>query len=605
MAKNVNIKLGANIKDFQSKMKLASKGFKKTAASLKKTGKAMTMSLTAPLVAFAAASVKAFDTQAQAEAKLSRSLNGNVKAFRRLKKEAQELQKVTLFGDEETMAAQAMLTSMGLEEDAVRRLTPLIQDMATTKGMDLRAAADLVAKSVGSSTNALTRYGVEITGAVGSSERLETAVTGLSKQFEGQAQSAAKAGAGGLKQLSNRFGDLMEKIGEMLIPLLNDLVAWIDKGITAWENLDSTTKTIIITLGILTALVGPILSLAGAFGTLWAAATGPIGLVVAGFAALAAAVIYVADNMEAFKERFSDVGWWKNALIQMLQWFIEFSPMSRIIKAFNFILDFFGKEKMTNPFEELADGLEKLKVDTKDYKNEFGSFKDAIVNGANKAKNALFGLGSGLGVGSKLSADQTGESSTVSGSVSLVEMDVDQMEEEAEVIDTTYGAALVALKEKTDALKDAAKGFGVAMANDFAGSFATAVVSGENFLVSMGQIFKDLAKQIMAMIIKAAVLAAIFAMIPGMAPAASAGGATDFMGLLTGGLTGKAGGGSVVAGQPYMVGESGPEMFMAGQSGTIIPNNNLGGGSVIPDVRITGDDLLIVFDKAQRRKERR
>ena len=565
----------------------------------------MTMSLTAPLVAFAAASVKAFDTQAQAEAKLSRSLNGNVKAFRRLKKEAQELQKVTLFGDEETMAAQAMLTSMGLEEDAVRRLTPLIQDMATTKGMDLRAAADLVAKSVGSSTNALTRYGVEITGAVGSSERLETAVTGLSKQFEGQAQSAAKAGAGGLKQLSNRFGDLMEKIGEMLIPLLNDLVAWIDKGITAWENLDSTTKTIIITLGILTALVGPILSLAGAFGTLWAAATGPIGLVVAGFAALAAAVIYVADNMEAFKERFSDVGWWKNALIQMLQWFIEFSPMSRIIKAFNFILDFFGKEKMTNPFEELADGLEKLKVDTKDYKNEFGSFKDAIVNGANKAKNALFGLGSGLGVGSKLSADQTGESSTVSGSVSLVEMDVDQMEEEAEVIDTTYGAALVALKEKTDALKDAAKGFGVAMANDFAGSFATAVVSGENFLVSMGQIFKDLAKQIMAMIIKAAVLAAIFAMIPGMAPAASAGGATDFMGLLTGGLTGKAGGGSVVAGQPYMVGESGPEMFMAGQSGTIIPNNNLGGGSVIPDVRITGDDLLIVFDKAQRRKERR
>ena len=36
MAKNVNIKLGANITDFQSKMKLAQKGFKKTATSLKK-----------------------------------------------------------------------------------------------------------------------------------------------------------------------------------------------------------------------------------------------------------------------------------------------------------------------------------------------------------------------------------------------------------------------------------------------------------------------------------------------------------------------------------------------------------------------------------------
>ena len=184
MAKNVNIKLGANIKDFQSKMKLASKGFKKTAASLKKTGKAMTMSLTAPLVAFAAASIKAFDTQAKAEAKLNTALRGNKKAFESLTAQARELQKVTLFGDEETMAAQSMLASMGLEEEAIKRLTPLIQDMATAKGMNLTAAADLVAKSVGSSTNALSRYGIQIEGAVGSQERLESAAEALTGQFK-------------------------------------------------------------------------------------------------------------------------------------------------------------------------------------------------------------------------------------------------------------------------------------------------------------------------------------------------------------------------------------------------------------------------------------
>jgi hypothetical protein len=39
-------------------------------------------------------------------------------------------------------------------------------------------------------------------------------------------------------------------------------------------------------------------------------------------------------------------------------------------------------------------------------------------------------------------------------------------------------------------------------------------------------------------------------------------------------------GGSVTAGQPYIVGERGQELFVPSQSGTIVPNHQLGGGSV-------------------------
>ena len=595
MGKNVNIKLGANIKDFQSKMKLAQKGFKKTAASLKKTGKALTMSLTAPLTAFAAASVKAFDTQAKAEAKLMTALKGNETAFKNLTTQAQELQKVTIFGDEETMAAQSMLASMGLEEEAIKRLTPLIQDMATAKGMNLSAAADLVAKSVGSSTNALSRYGIQIEGAVGSTERLDSAVTALKGQFEGQAEAAAKAGAGGLKQLQNRFGDLMEQIGAMLIPILNQLVDFISKGLDAWSNLDSGLKIAIITLGGVLASIGPIVALFGSLVSVVGFFMSPLGAVIAGLAALTAAIIYVVDNMEAFKERFSDVSWWKNALISMLQFFIEFNPLALITDGFNEILSFFGREKIPSPFDKMVDGLESLKDQTKEYKTEFGSFSRAISNGAKKAKDALFGLGSGLGVGGDVAAP------TFTGSdnepVKLVEIDVEEMEEEAEVIDTTYGAALVALKEKTDALKDATKGFALSITDNLAGSFATAIANGENFMTSLGKIFTELAKQILAMIIKAAILAAIFSMIPGLgATQAAAGGATDFIGLLTGSLTGKASGGSVIAGQPYMVGEQGAEMFVPGQSGTIIPNNNLGGGHITGQFVVQGTDLVAAIN---------
>jgi len=588
--KNVNIRLGANITDFQSKMKKAQKSFKKTAGSLKSIGKSMSMGVTAPLLAFAAASVKAFDTQAKAEAKLKTALNGNEKAYKSLTAQARELQKITTFGDEETIAAQSMLASMGLEEEAILRLTPLVQDMATAKGMNLSAAADLVAKSVGSSTNAMSRYGIEIEGAVGSSERLDSAIAGLSGQFKGQSEAAAKAGAGGLKQLQNSFGDLMESIGGMLMPVLNSLVSSIQGLVNAWTNLDGGLKIAIITFAGILAAIGPVITIVGLLGGAFAFMISPVGIAIGVLAALTAAFIYVADNWDAFAERLGDVGWWKNALIQLLQWWIEYTPLSLIIKGLNGVLDFFGQAKMPNPFEAMSDTLESLKVDTKEYKNEFGSFGDAVSNAATKAKDALMGIGSGMGVGEV-------EGSVVIAGVSLIEIDIDEVEEEAEIIDTAYGTTLDSLKEKMTGLKDATKEFGLAMANDFAGSMANAVVSGEDFLQSMKQIFVDLAKQIAAMIIKAAILAAIFAMIPGMGVAqAAAGGATDFLGLLTGGLTGKASGGGVAGGTPYMVGEQGPELFMPGQSGTIIPNGNVGGGAMNGSFAVSGSDLILTID---------
>lgn len=79
-----------------------------------------------------------------------------------------------------------------------------------------------------------------------------------------------------------------------------------------------------------------------------------------------------------------------------------------------------------------------------------------------------------------------------------------------------------------------------------------------------------------------------------------------FKSLLGGGIMGFADGGRPPVGKMSLVGERGPELFVPGSSGTIIPNHALGGGgSVIPDVRISGDDLLIVFDRANRRKQRR
>ncbi len=60
------------------------------------------------------------------------------------------------------------------------------------------------------------------------------------------------------------------------------------------------------------------------------------------------------------------------------------------------------------------------------------------------------------------------------------------------------------------------------------------------------------------------------------------------------GLTGKAIGGSVQSGQPYMVGERGPEIFVPNQSGSIVPNKKMGGGVTVinnVDARGSGADV--------------
>jgi len=67
-----------------------------------------------------------------------------------------------------------------------------------------------------------------------------------------------------------------------------------------------------------------------------------------------------------------------------------------------------------------------------------------------------------------------------------------------------------------------------------------------------------------------------------------------FFSILSGDFTGKALGGQVSAGTPYMVGERGPEMFVPGANGNIVPNNAMGGvqvGSINITVENTGEQL--------------
>jgi len=265
--KTLSIKLSLNDKQFMSGMRKASSSMKKFGRNLQKTGQNLTRNLTLPILAFGAASVKAFDDQVKAETKLRTSLKGNEEAFARLAKQARELQKETLFGDEATIEAQSFLAQLGLNEQAILKLTPLIQDFATAQGIGLTDAAKLVAKSVGSSTNALSRYGIQIEGAVGSADRLDSAVGALSTAFGGQAKAIAKEGLGPLTQLKNELGDVSEEFGKLVLEQIEPLKQSLQGLAERLRNLTPAQKENIVQFAKYAALIGPALIVLGKLAT--------------------------------------------------------------------------------------------------------------------------------------------------------------------------------------------------------------------------------------------------------------------------------------------------------------------------------------------------
>jgi hypothetical protein len=139
-----------------------------------------------------------------------------------------------------------------------------------------------------------------------------------------------------------------------------------------------------------------------------------------------------------------------------------------------------------------------------------------------------------------------------------------------------------------DQLTPATEAFAGALIDTVTGA-QTAQEAFANFLRSVANMLADTAKKMIAEYI-AIGIARMFAGIPsggGGAPASKYGSAANLAGPKGDFNLGpgpmfpfpKALGGAVSAGQPYLVGERGPELFVPGAQGNIVPNNAMGGGA--------------------------
>jgi hypothetical protein len=326
--KTLSIKILLNDKQFMSGMRKTSSFLKKLGGNMQKTGKSLSRNLTLPILAFGAASVKAFDKQQKALAQVEAGLKstGNAAGFTsdQLQKMASDLQGKTIFGDEVILkdATAQLLTFTNISGEQFARTQEAALDLATRLDGDLKSASIQLGKALNdpvANLSALSRSGIQFSEeqkatikSLAETNRLADAQTlildELNKQYGGSAEAAAQAGIGGIQQLQNSLGDLAEEFGKIISDNIGPFVEKI-KGLVGFLRglTDEQKKTIvqvagfaaalgpaIFLLGKITTAVGGLLKIIRVLGVVMA--TNPIGLIATAIAGLVAGIIYLATS---------------------------------------------------------------------------------------------------------------------------------------------------------------------------------------------------------------------------------------------------------------------------------------------------------------------
>lgn len=233
------IKIGADSYEFQQRTKQVEKSLEGLQKKMTSAGKTLSKTLTLSLVALGTASVMAADTQVQAETRLLTALQGREDIQRRLMAQAAELQSRSTFGDEEVIAQQAYLASLGMTERQINDVIEASAQLSTATGMTLESAVKNLAKTYGGLTGELGESIPALKSLTAEQLKSGEAVKYILENYKGYAEAAAQAGAGRMRQLKNQLGDFAEQLGMILMPALIKIVGWIQNGCHLVSELES------------------------------------------------------------------------------------------------------------------------------------------------------------------------------------------------------------------------------------------------------------------------------------------------------------------------------------------------------------------------------
>lgn len=196
-----------------------------------------------------------------------------------------------------------LLTFTAIGKDVFPDATKTVLDMAQALGEDTKSASIQLGKALQDpihGVTALKRVGVQFTDA--QKNQIETLVKSgkimqaqkmilqeLQKEFGGSAVAAGQTFAGQMDILNHHFTDFQEKVGGIVVPMLEKFMVYINNLVDGLNNLNPNILQMGIVAAIAAAAIGPVLGILGAIATVIGFVLSPIGLLVAAVGALALA----------------------------------------------------------------------------------------------------------------------------------------------------------------------------------------------------------------------------------------------------------------------------------------------------------------------------
>ena len=212
-----------DLKKMKSQTARASAGMMANLKQLRQHWFAIAAAVTAAIVVIRKVTA-AFMEKETAEMKLAVAMRNQGdftrEAFATFKDYAAQLQKLTAYGDEVTLAMMANLKTYNMTTEELKRATEATMDLATAKGMDLTAASELVGKAFVGETGTLARYGIIVEDGLKKTEKFDAVLKQINQRFGGSARAEIETYAGQWKQIANLWGDITEKVGLGLLKVL-------------------------------------------------------------------------------------------------------------------------------------------------------------------------------------------------------------------------------------------------------------------------------------------------------------------------------------------------------------------------------------------------
>lgn len=200
-------------------------------------------------------SIKASSEQEDAVNSLNAALVSSGQYTRSASKELQEyagsLQLSSKYSDDAILSATSLISSLSkLDKDGLKKATLAALDLSAAFNIDLETAARVVGKAAEGQVEALKKYGIEVQATGNKARDSARALEAINSTFGGRAAAQVDTYSGSLAVLKNRYGEVLEQLGETITknPAVIEGFKQIGEVLGTLENYISKNKSEIKTL---------------------------------------------------------------------------------------------------------------------------------------------------------------------------------------------------------------------------------------------------------------------------------------------------------------------------------------------------------------------